>query len=483
MGQTVNTINRSRPAVSPLFAGLLSLLFLAACSSSSEPPKPPKKKNVLLITLDALRQDHISAFGYFRQTSPNIDWLTINGVAFRRVITTGCSPRMSLTSLVTSQPYAYSQLEGRTVLRESNETLAETFAAAGYRTAAFVASPILASESNFDQGFQTYVDFAEAPAAYITADLPVQAAIDHLKTGTSKAADAPPFFIHLHLQEPHPPWTHGSPWLSTEEKSDSFFNETCNYIPSADELALVGSDEKEHLIAKYDGSLHFADEQIGALLKELRTDGRLKNTIVAVTSPYGIELLDRFSVTHDYNPFDEVIRTFLIVFDQSASFKDAIPDALQARIFDVGPTLMGLADVTPPEGTEGVDLLGPPQDMPEFAFTRCANADTVRSIDFKLISVDLSRLRDSERQLPVGLDEGVRLYVLRSDPREEIDARESRPDQLARMQEALNGFRAALGREPVQMVDTANVLKPKTRERLRVLGYDAPAPADGGAAE
>lgn len=475
-----NRIKRPWHHAPLLVASLVSLLGLAACSSPSEPPKPPKKKNVLLITLDALRQDHISAFGYFRQTSPSIDWLAINGVAFRRVITTGCSPRMSLTSLFTSKGFAYSQLDGRTTLRDGNETLAEAFAAAGYQTSAFVASPILATESNFDQGFQTYLDFADAPQTYVTADLPVQAAIEHLKT---ISAEAPPFFLYLHLQEPHPPWTHGSPWLSGQEKSDSFFNESCNYIPSADDLALVGTEEKEHLIAKYDGALHFADEQIGALVGELRADGRLKNTIIAVTSPYGIELLDRFSVTHDHNPFDEVVRTFFIIYDQAASFSNAIPDALQARIFDVGPTLMGLAGIEPPAGGEGVDLLGPTKDLPEFAFTRCANADTVRSIDFKLIEVDPSRLPEGARQLPVGLEAGTTLHVLRSDPRQEIDASESRPEQFAKMQKAMATFRAALGREPVEMVGATTVLKPRTLERLRVLGYNGTPPTAGVASE
>jgi arylsulfatase A-like enzyme len=116
------------------------------CSSPSEPPKAPKKKNVLLITLDALRQDHVSAFGYSRQASPNIDWLALNGVAFRTVVPTGCGPRISLTSLFTSKQFTWSQLENATSLRDSSTTMAETFTAAGYQAAGFVTSPILAKK-------------------------------------------------------------------------------------------------------------------------------------------------------------------------------------------------------------------------------------------------------------------------------------------------------------------------------------------------
>jgi arylsulfatase A-like enzyme len=454
---------------------LLSLLLAIGCSSPTEPPKP-KKKNVILITLDALRQDHLSAFGYTRQTSPNIDWLALNGVSFRTVVTTGCAPRVAMTSLFTSQPFSWAQLQNGTTLSESSTTMAEAFAAGGYQTAGFVASPVLARETGFGQGFEKYVDFADGPADYVTADVAVQAAIDHLK---ARAADAPPFFLYVSLLEPHPPWKHASPWLTSAEASNSFFDQSCTYIPTGDEIALLGTDQKEHLIAKYDGALRFADEQIGNLIKHLRTSGQLGNTIIAVTTDYGFELLDRFSVSHDYNPFDEVVRIPLVIFDQTTSFKDAIPKAVQARIFDVGPTLMGLAGVAFPAGVEGIDLLNRAQDVPELAFVHCTDADVVRSLEYKLIDFDLAPVRQRVRQMPEGLEDGVKFYALRSDPREELDAQGSGGEHLQKMQGALASFRSALGREPMHLAESGAGVAPKTRERLRVLGYDSAVASAG----
>ncbi len=467
-------IQRPRSATRRAIA-LLSLLLAIGCSSPAEPPKP-KKKNVILITLDALRQDHLSTFGYTRQTSPNIDWLALNGVAFRTVVTTGCAPRVSMTSLFTSKPFSWAQLQNGTNLSESSTTIAEAFAAAGYQTAGFIASPILARETGFAQGFEKYVDFGDGPADYVTADIAVQAAIDHLK---ARAADAPPFFLYVSLVEPHPPWRHASPWLTSAESSNSFFDQTCTYIPSGDEIALLGNDQRDHLIAKYDGALRFADEQIGNLIKQLRTSGQLNNTTIAVTTDYGLELLDRFSVSHDYNPFDEVVRIPLVIFDQTTSFKDAIPKAVQARIFDVGPTLMGLADVAVPADAEGIDLLKRAQDVPELAFVHCADADVVRSLEYKLIHFDLTPIRQRVRQMPEGLEDGVKLFNLRSDPREELDARGSGGEQLQKMESALASFRSSLDREPLRLAESGASIEPKTRERLRVLGYDAPV-AGGG---
>jgi arylsulfatase A-like enzyme len=80
-------------------------LLLQAC----QPPEPPAK-NVILITLDALRPDHLSFTGYSRETSPNIDWLARNGIVFPTIIPTGCSTKVSLTSLITSTAYSRHKL-------------------------------------------------------------------------------------------------------------------------------------------------------------------------------------------------------------------------------------------------------------------------------------------------------------------------------------------------------------------------------------
>jgi len=416
-----------------------------------------------------LRQDHLSAFGYGRPTSPGMDGLVLNGVSYRTMVPAGCSSRASLTSLLTVKPYSYSQLENGAILKASNNTLAEAFSAAGYKTAAFVASPILASETKFDQGFETYNDFADAPETYVTADLPIRAAISHLH---GRATDGPPFFVFVQLQEPHPPWKHGSPWLKGEEKSDSFFDETCSYIPSGDDSAMTGPQQKEHLIAKYDGSLQFADQQIGALLTELRSSGQQANTIVALTTTHGIDLLERFSAGHMYDPYDEVLRTFAVFFDQSRSFKDTLPDAVQARLFDVGATLMAMAGIDKTPGMEGVDLLAGAQNVPDLAFAHCDDADVVRSLDYKLIAFDLTSLRAPGKRLPPQLSDGTKLYSLRSDPREQLDVSESNPEQMAQMQSALDGFRAVLGRPGATVAN--DQLKPKTQERLRVLACGQP---------
>jgi arylsulfatase A-like enzyme len=422
------------------------MFLLAACQSPKEPEKPAaQRKNILLITMDALRQDHLSTFGYERPTAPNLNWLSVNGLAVRNLIPTGCTAPISLTSLLTGRPFSYDQMAGDDTLADANLTLAEILETAGYHTAAFVASADLARARNFDQGFAVYEDFGTSAERFVTADVPVKAAIAYLR---SQRDGAKPFFIYLHLREPHPPWRHPSPWLSGEEKSESFFDNDCNYLPSGDELVFVEDHQKNDLIAKYDAALRFADAQIGELFGELRSGGEIDRTVIAVTAPHGIELLDRYSATHAYNPFDEVLRGALLLLDQSASFKETIAPSLQARIFDVAPTLLGRAGVEIPASVEGVDLLTASTAMPELAFSHCANADVVRTLDYKLVDFDFSEARRQKRNPPSGMQEGLHLFALRADPGEKVDVKESHPEELERLKAALEDYRKRLGKPP-----------------------------------
>jgi arylsulfatase A-like enzyme len=463
----VDTGSRMRRAPAAL-AALLAGASLVAFGCTSAPPTDSARKNVLLITLDGLRQDHISAFGYPRPTTPNLDWLATHGVAFRTVIPTGCATQVSLTSLFTSRSYADGQVEAGIVLRESNVTLAETFADAGYDTAGFVASPVLARDNRFGQGFAVYEDFHDAAETYIGAEQPVGAALRYLQGRPTTR----PFFVYLHLEEPHPPWRHPSPWLDGTERSESFFGKGCTYMPSADELAGLDARTKSNLIAKYDGALHYADAQIGRLLEQLRSSGALSTTIIAVSTDHGLELVDRYSATHGHNPFDEVVRTFLILFDHSAALAAAATD-VQARIFDIGPTLLAAAQIPSPPSVEGVDLLARDAVVPDLAFTRCYNADVVRTLDYKLIDVDFSVARARGDHLPAGLPEGRQLFDLRRDPGERHDVLTEHPTVVDAMQRA-RAMHGPLRRDPQCDDESAPrpILDPAIRERLRVLGYE-----------
>ena len=458
---------------------ILSLLLalttgLGACRDA-EPPAPSTAlpdapKNIVLLSLDALRQDHLSTFGYTRPTSPNIDWLAEHGIAYRSIVPSGCSTKTSLTSLLTALDYdRHGILDHGDVLPDSYLTLAEALQAIGYETFAYVATPHLAAELNYDQGFDHFSDFSNLDSGYIRADQilgRILADLDAPSIGTT------PFFIYAHFEEPHPPWIYGSPWLDHPEPSQRFFDRSCTFVPSAADLAAFPPDLRRRLIAKYDASIRHADAAIGLLLDNLRRLGQLQNTLVAVTTDHGLELLERYSATHGYTPFDEVVRTFFILYDGSSPINAPFGTNIQGRIFDIGPTLMARAGLPIPSPFQGVDLLQHADQLPTLAFSTCYNAQVARSLDHKLIWFDYSRKRVRKKNKPVGYQEGPLLFDLRADPGETHDIRREEPAIFHSFAQALDAYRQRTGASHLQIeqMDDSE-LRRETTERLRSLGY------------
>ncbi len=439
--------------------------LLSGCRGAGDSPP-----NVLLITLDALRQDHLSLLGYERRTSPNIDWLGTNGVVFPNLIPSGCSTKASLTSLLTSIDYRSHQvLDHGGVLADGYTTLAEVFRSAGYRTAAFVATPMVTAKLNYAQGFETFEDFAGKKGRYVTADRVGARALAYLRASHDEER---PLFAYLHFEEPHPPWTHPSEWLTSEESATQFFG--CTHLPDPAELAAIDEQKRVSLIAKYDGAIRYADEWIGQLLGELRNSGRLDRTIVAISTDHGLELLDRGAATHGHNPFDEVVRGFMVLYDGRERIQAPHADRTQGRIFDIGPTLLGRAGIEAPGSLEGVDLMTQSERLPEFAFTKCYSAVSVRSRNFKLVYLDPDQRERWNRGIFHGRDPSNNhaLFDLRNDPGETVDAKAALPEQYARMQAALTSYLEDLQTEhlPGTVLRDAE-LDDTTLERLRALGY------------
>jgi arylsulfatase A-like enzyme len=443
-------------------------LVVGGCGAGPEDPDP-EAPNVVLITLDGLRRDHVSWFGYPRATTPNIDWLASRGLALSNMVPTSCSTKISLTSLFTSRDYPnHSVADWRQVLDDENVTLAEIFRDGGYATAGFVGSSWIVRKFNYGQGFDVYEDFRDSEVKKVEAHLVVGGAMEYLRALPRERER--PFFLYLHLKEPHPPWRQGSPWLTQDEASDRFFDKGCLYIPSEAELAALPDATRRSLIAKYDGAIKYADDWIGVLLATLRSIGEIDRSIIAVSTDHGIELADRYSGTHGLTPFDEVVGSFLMLFDGRRSLSGRIATDVQGRIFDIGPTLLALAEVPAPEGLDGIDLIGSPGSLPEYAFTTCYMGQVVRSPSHKLIHVDSSAFDRPSRRRPAELDSEWKLFDLRADSGETQDVREGEPEVFARMQQALRSYGVTTESDRLT-AEAIEMLGENSLERLRALGY------------
>jgi arylsulfatase A-like enzyme len=182
-------------------------VFASAFACRTAPEPPPPKPNVLLITIETLRADHVGSYGYRRNTTPNLDRLAREGARFEKAIAQAPFTLPSLASILTGRtPPLHGVRNHPAVLADSIETLAERFESAGYQTAAMTRHTWLRSKSGLDQGFLEYHN--NKFSAGLDARSLSLAASDWLAARDPER----PFFLWIHFLDPHLPYTPSYPY-------------------------------------------------------------------------------------------------------------------------------------------------------------------------------------------------------------------------------------------------------------------------------
>jgi arylsulfatase A-like enzyme len=345
------------------------------------------------------------------------------------------------------------------------------FRDAGWLTAGVVATPMLSRTLGYDQGFLVYEDFARVPGAadYVRAPQVADRMIEFLDRAT-RAESPAPFFLYAHFEEPHPPWHAPSPWLDAPAADQAYdtqpFDLGCSYVPQPEEIHALPPGRREEWIAKYDGAILQADREIGRVLDLLRARGALERTIVAVTTDHGYDLLDKYAFGHGYGVSEEIIRTFLVLYDGSRPGPAPAASAVQGRTFDIGPTLLARVGLAPPEAFEGLDLVTQADRIPRYAYSIDSGVVSVRTPAHKLVHIDFAGQRPKPETIP---EFGFLLYDLRSDPGETVDLKDRMAEAYRELREEYD--RLATDRDREFVVGTRIPLDDETTARLRSLGY------------
>lgn len=342
--------------------------------ATEHPPRTtPIGANVLLISIDTLRPDHLSCYRYMRKTSPRIDALAAEGALFENHISSTSWTLPAHAALFTSladSVHGCTDTDKR--LSEDVVTLAERFATAGYETVGFFSGPYLHPAFGLGQGFEHYENCSST--AEETAPGEVEAWADNVGVMQHSHRDVTsprlyeafarwlsgrqdkPFFLFVHMWDPHfdfippPPYdTLFDPAYAGPVDGRNFF-----FDPAIN--ANMPARDKEHLKALYDGEIAWTDLHIGKIVDDLKVAGLLDKTVVAVTSDHGTEFFEHGYKGHRMTLFDEVIRIPLVI-----RYPQAVPAGvrvgLQTRSVDVGPTLMALVGLEHPEDVMGFSLL------------------------------------------------------------------------------------------------------------------------------
>jgi len=338
-------------------SGVLFYALLAGCGGEVRDAEaaeavevaPP---NVLLIVVDTLRRDHLGAYGYERDTSPNLDRLAAESTRYERAVSHAPWTTPAIGALLSSQyPTTLGIQTEREVLPEPFVLLPEALVQAGYVTAAAVSHTFCSSRWGFDQGFD-YFDEAGIAGGHDpegAAPAVTRAALDFLA-----AEREAPFFLWLHYFDPHSdyyehegfdfpsdysgPVTSGAPFKRIEAL--------------ARDGALAGPN-LQRVLDLYDSEIAYTDHHIGRVLDQLRATGALDDTLVIVTADHGEEFLDHRKLGHAHTLKDELIGVPLIV-----RYPDSAPATVTRPVglVDVYPTVLDIAGLPPRGDLAGVSL-------------------------------------------------------------------------------------------------------------------------------
>lgn len=326
-----------------------------------------RRLDVLLVTVDTLRADFVHSYGFAAETTPNLDALARRGVLFETAIAASTATVPSHASIMTSRyvrEHSVGPWNGSTRL-DGLPTLAESFRAAGYETAAFVSNVVLESRSGLDRGFDLYDD--ELPAAELNRALYFErGAADTAARALAWLARprTAPFFLWVHLQDPHGPYTPPEPWkelvpevpLRTSALLPVLrVNRGRGGLPSYQ--ALPGVRTAARYAGLYAGEIAFTDHWIGELMGACERAAGAAGLVALVTADHGESLdEDGFFFQHGHSTSPEQARVPFVVAAPGLT-----PRRIQAAQgvvshVDVAPTLLALAGLAPLDAPSGVSL-------------------------------------------------------------------------------------------------------------------------------
>jgi arylsulfatase A-like enzyme len=456
----------------------LLLAALACGDAGDEPWRPP---DVIVISVDTLRADHLPTYGYPRPTAPHIDALARTALVFERAYAEAPHTLPSHTSLFTGlYPGRHGVLDRGDTLAPEVPTLAELLAAHGYQTAGFTSCYFLTPEFRLERGFAHYesANDIESPRSADATNRAILAWIDTLRDG--------PFFLFAHYFDVHSDWDR-LPYDAPEEYRRRFAGDppagfrTGNGAVAATrwltlqnrEGSTLSAEELRYIEHLYDAGIAWTDAQIGALLDALAKRGRLGRAIIVLTADHGEEFQEHGKLLHT-QAYDEALRIPLLISlpemrggrGPTCRPRPALPSTAAGRTralaqhVDLLPTLADCLGIEPPPGVQGHSLfpvLGGAAAARDAAYfdTPRGNQRGILRDDWKLIEMPVSGRR--------------RLYQVDRDPGEQQDVSAREPART----DALAAELAAHRREnEAGRVDGMDVAVPESvHKALESLGY------------
>jgi arylsulfatase A-like enzyme len=437
----------------------------------------------VLVTVDTLRADHVLGSEARRVPTPTIDALAQDSVVFTQARSAAPWTKPSLATLLTGlSPLVHGMTNRRARLPEEIETLPERLRAAGYRTAGIGLNAHFERAFRFDQGFDDYAfparpDYGIALGARALAFLaperhptlfPSTRAIADEALEWLDAHAPEPFFLWLHVLDPHWPYEPPSEWLARPAALPRRWGEPATVAEVQAGSTKPGPEERQRVAELYAGEIRYADAELGRVFERLRRFGLYERALIVLASDHGEEFWEHGRYEHGHTLYDEVLRVPLLIKLPGASARASVEAAVSTEA--LVPTML--------------DVLGLPYDPAHFGARSLADwwrAPESAAVE-PLFSSGTYYFGEKRgvvfdgKKLVLELDTGrSELYDLGEDPRELRSLAAAQPEVERRGLELLGEWqrrcaelRAALG---IPGGDVAADASDEVLRAMRGLGY------------
>jgi arylsulfatase A-like enzyme/Tfp pilus assembly protein PilF len=422
-----------------VFVLVASLLMRMPASLAAPNPQP----NVVVITIDTLRADHLGCYGYKQIRTPNIDALAADGLRFERAYTPVPVTLPSHTVIFTGTYPMFSGMHdfAANKLSPTQPTLASVLQQQGYTTGAVIGSAVLDSRFGLNQGFDFYYDhfdFSRLQESNLDemerpGNVVADVTLDWLSKNYEKK-----FFLWMHLYDPHYPYQPPAPFSG------------------------------EYKDRPYDGEIAFADAQVGRLIQFLKQKNLYGNTLIVLSGDHGESLGEHGEKTHGFFIYNATLHVPLIVHFAGAhspgqTSTKVAPDLVS--LADLMPTILQILKIDVPAQVQGRNLL--PLILPK---TRDESRNLYAETFLPRLHFNWSELRGVETENYHFIDAPKpELYDLAKDPGE---TQNLFPQKKAVAEELRSRLKALIREYGANQELAQNTnLDPALMERLKSLGY------------
>jgi len=417
------------------------------------------RPNVILISIDTLRADHLSSYGYYRPT-PHIDEFANDAVRFENAVSQAPWTTASHMSVFTSL-YPTVHRVTHEALSDVQSTIPVTLQQSGYDTAAFVEATALDPRYGFKRGFNVYERKSANPSA--------AANNERVFNWLHQRNSSKPFFLFVHYYDVHRKYDPPAPYDET-------------YSPSQKDLdsLIVGpygrrkpltTQQLYDIVALYDGEVRYVDDQIHNLMQYLKNHGLYRDSMIVLMADHGEGFLDHSLMDHGNSLYQELVHVPLIMKMPGDRYAGLHPKD-HVRLIDILPTVLDYLHLSTGSLVQGSSLLPLIRGISKTEAALSSGAVGSESIvfgDWKLIHNN--ELEKRLQQVPLALKAEYELYNLESDPQEHNNLTDRDSQKRQELLKLLENQRQINDRLSEQIHTNHKPLDHEMEEQLKSLGY------------